>query len=307
MDRPSPRYLIDSSIYIFGAYFSLPDDWHSPEGRPLNAVYGYTRFLVKFLMSTPLEEVAAAFDESLGSCFRNELYQGYKSSRELPDDALAFQLKACRKITELMGIKCYSSHRYEADDLIATLARAGKQQGRSVVVLSRDKDLGQVLEQGDFLWDFTRNNRLNVETFTAKYNVAPQQFADYLALMGDKSDDIPGIPGIGAKKASLLMQKFSDIESLLANIDDVSEMPIRGASAVIKSLKEHADELRLYKQLTRLEDNVPLEDSRCLYTPQKAQIELLARYIERLGLGYGLSRYCGQLKNLCTEGIESEN
>ena len=115
MVAPAPIYLIDASIYIFRAYFSLPERWHSPEGYPLNAVYGYTSFLLDLVQE--LRELsqgraidcAAAFDESLGSCYRNQLYPDYKSSRELPDEALAYQLDACRRITEILEIPCYGT------------------------------------------------------------------------------------------------------------------------------------------------------------------------------------------------------
>ena len=114
-------WLIDASIYIFRAYFSLPDRWHTAEGMPLNAVYGYVGFLLDFLAETEVPpHCAAAFDESLGTCFRNDIYAQYKASRELPDEALALQLEACRKVTECLGIPSYSGQRYEADDYLRT-------------------------------------------------------------------------------------------------------------------------------------------------------------------------------------------
>lgn len=299
LSESKPRYLIDASIYIFGAYFSLPDEWHSPEGWPLNAAYGYTRFLVKFLMTSSADEVAAAFDESLGSCFRNEIYSDYKSSRVLPDEELAFQLQACRNISELAGIKCFASDRYEADDLIASLARRGREKGRQIVVLSRDKDLGQVLHRGDYLWDFNKNQRLDRDAFKLKYGVSARQFADYLALTGDQSDDIPGIAGIGPRKASVLLENFSNLDEIVAKLDQVAELPIRGAKGLAEALAEHRDELFMYRRLTKLEDKVPLEFPQCTYKPTEKLIETLGEYIEQLGFGKGLANHCRQLKRLC--------
>lgn len=296
-----PLYLIDASIYIFGAYFSLPDQWHSPQGWPLNAVYGYTRFLVKFLMTSKPKDVAAAFDESLGSCFRNEIYSDYKCSRELPDEELAFQLQACRNITELAGVKCFASERFEADDLIASLARRGREKQRQIVILTRDKDLGQLLQARDYLWDFNKNKRTDADSFKDKYGVSANQFADYLALTGDQSDDIPGIAGIGPRKASALLEKFSGIEEIVANIDEVAKLPIRGAAAMAQKLDEQRDQLYLYKRLTMLEQKVPLESPGCSYQPTARLIDSLGVYIEELGFDSGLVNHCRQLKRLCKD------
>ena len=297
----NPRYLIDASIYIFGAYFSLPNRWHSPQGLPLNAVYGYTRFLIKFLMTSAAKDIAAAFDESLGSCFRNEIYSNYKCSRELPAEDLEFQLQACRNITELAGIKCFASDRFEADDLIATLARRGREKGSQIIILTRDKDLGQLLQGQDFMWDFTKNKRINAASFKDKYGVSPSQFADYLALTGDQSDDIPGIIGIGPRTASILLENFSGIEEIADNIDEIAKLPIRSAKKIAKKLDEQRKELYLYKRLTRLEDKVPLESAGCLYQPTKNLIESLVIYVEELGLGVDLAKHCSQLKRLCKD------
>lgn len=115
-------FLIDASIYIFQYYFSLPDHWFSEDDSyPTAAVYGYTAFLVRLLKKHQPQRIAACFDESLDQCFRNEIYPDYKSSRALPDEALAFQLRACQTITRLLGIATYASERYEADDLLGSL------------------------------------------------------------------------------------------------------------------------------------------------------------------------------------------
>ncbi|MEZ5567372.1 MAG: hypothetical protein R3E54_03355 [Halioglobus sp.] len=121
-------WLIDASIYIFRAWFSLPDRWHSPCGQPLQAVYGYAGFLADFLRQTASPDCcAAASDESLHSNYRNDIYPGYKSSRELPDEALAFQLAACRELTALLGIPSFGGDRYEADDYLQSRTRVSRE------------------------------------------------------------------------------------------------------------------------------------------------------------------------------------
>jgi 5'-3' exonuclease len=287
-----PLYLVDASIYIFRAYFSLPERWHSPEGYALNAVYGYASFLLdlfKALGEHDGHTLAAAFDESLGSCYRNQLFPAYKSSRELPDEALAYQLQACRKVTELLGIPCFSGSRYEADDYIATLAAQGRQQGRAVIVVSRDKDLGQLLlNDADRQWDFAAGKRMDRQGFFDKFGVWPEQFSDYLGLVGDSTDDIPGVPAVGAKTGARLIQEFGDLESLAARTDQLAGLGIRGAARISKSLQENWQLALISRQLARLEagiDDVQLPADFCVR--RDALVDLLA-YLEQIRLGGGL-------------------
>ena len=152
---PSPLYLIDASIYIFRHYFGLPDNWHSQDGYSTQAVYGYLKFLLSFIEEESPEYIAAAFDESLGNCFRNQIYPAYKANRVLPDEALAFQLNACVEVTGILGITGLASDTHEADDIIGTLAKRGRQMnGRQIIVVSRDKDLMQLVGANDVIWDF---------------------------------------------------------------------------------------------------------------------------------------------------------
>ena len=197
-------WLLDSSIYIFRAWFSMPDRWFTRAGEPVQAVYGYTKFLLDLIASTgPAFYGAAAFDESLGSNYRNDIYPAYKSHRELPDEALAFQLEACRRVTEKAGLACYSGPRYEADDYLASIARLFQERDIPVTVITRDKDLGQIMQQPeDNWWDFAQGVTLDKAGFEQKFGVRPAQFADFLALVGDPVDDIPGVAGVGAKTAA---------------------------------------------------------------------------------------------------------
>jgi 5'-3' exonuclease len=294
--------LIDSSIYIFRAWFSIPDNWHSPEGWPLNAVYGYTRFLLDFLEESRPHHCAAAFDESLGSCFRNDILPGYKSSREPPDEALAFQLKACRELTECLGIPCYAGPRYEADDYLATLARLYRQQGIAVSVLTRDKDLGQIIQaEGDLWCDYAAGITLDEDGFTAKFGVRPGQFADYLALVGDPIDDIPGVPGVGKKTAAKLLQACGDLEQLGRQFDRVGEIGIRGAARIEKNLREYWPQVQLARELTVLEESVPGIDEIPEYKLSKEGVSALADYLGELNLSGPLTRRCQDLhKSLST-------
>lgn len=288
-----PRaWLIDASIYIFRAYFSLPDRWHTRDGMPLNAVYGYAGFLLDFIGSTGARPyAAAAFDESLGTCFRNEILASYKASRALPDPKLEFQLNACRSLTESLGIPCYGGSYYEADDYLASLARLCGESGIAVTVITRDKDLGQLLnEPEDRWWDFAADVQLDAEAFHTRFGVAPKQFAQYQALVGDKIDDIPGVPGVGAKTAAALLQAFGDLGSLASRLDEVSTLPIRGAVRVQTALQDHWEQVEIAEQLTQLATVIPDVETMPVYAPSAAHLGAFADQIIELGLPASLVR-----------------
>lgn len=292
-------WLIDASIYIFRAYFSLPDRWHSPDGRPLNAVYGYASFLVDFLGRTkPGDYCAAAFDESLGSCFRNDIYADYKASRVLPDEDLAFQLDSCRELTTRIGLPNLGGQRYEADDYIATLARLCRAQDMPVTIVTRDKDLGQLLRgRGDRWWDFAADTELDESGFIQRFGVKPEQFADYLALVGDSVDDIPGVPGVGPKSAAAILASYPSLCDIELNLDRIGSLQIRGAASLQQRLVEHWDQVRVARRLTGLEENIPGLDTAPAYAPDAAGVAAFTAYLEELGLEGPLLRHAHGLQS----------
>ncbi len=298
-----PIYLIDASIYIFRAYFSLPERWHSPQGYPLNAVYGYTSFLLDLLQelahNTPLD-CAAAFDESLGSCYRNQLYASYKSSRELPDEALAFQLETCRRITEILEIPCFSGSKFEADDYIASLSRLARERQQPSCIVTRDKDLGQLLlSEHDVLWDYAAGARFSRLEFEEKFGVKPEQFADYLGLVGDASDDIPGVPAIGAKTAARLLQAYPSLESLSYNFDQLAQLGIRGAARIATNLEAHWQQALLSRSLAQLADSIPGLELPTSYRLRAGALEELLAYMQEIQITGGLvARFRNLLQRL---------
>lgn len=254
-----PVYLIDASIYIFKYYFALPPNWIAGNGYSTEAVYGFTAFLLNFMAVEQPEYAAVCFDESLDSCFRNEIYPSYKSSRALPDAALAYQLDACRRITEVLGFTCYSSERYEADDLLATLAYSLRHEDIGVSILSRDKDLGQLLHKStDCLVDYGAGDCLFAEDIHEKFGVSPHQIPDYLALVGDPIDDIPGVPGIGKKTAQTLLAHFNSVEELLEDISVIERLTLRGKPRIMANLAEFSEQLTVSKVLATAAIDAPL-------------------------------------------------
>jgi 5'-3' exonuclease len=228
----APVYLVDASIYIFRAWFSMSDEFVNVAGEPTNAVYGFSGFLCSLLEQTAAEHVAIAFDESLSTSYRNEIYPDYKANREPAPIELKRQFEWARSVAEAMGLQCFADSRYEADDLIG------------------DKDLAQVVGENDHWWDYSRNRKLNASQLKEKFGVTPEQMADYLALTGDSVDNIPGVPGVGPKSASALLGHFGNLDSLYDRLEEVQYLKIRGAKSLQKKLADNRDAADLARKLT---------------------------------------------------------
>ncbi len=276
-------YLIDASIYIFRAWFSVPDSMRGEDGTPVNAVYGFARFLTEFVERSGASHVAVAFDESLTSSFRNEIYPAYKMNRELPPQELKQQFKLCRRIAQAAGLFCVGHDRYEADDLIATLALSMREQGFRNAIVSGDKDLAQLLRGGDFWWDFARNQQLDSAKVVDKFGVPPEAIQDYLGLCGDAVDNIPGVPGVGPKVASALLQEYGSMESLYDNLPHVSELKIRGAKTLPGKLSEHEELARLSKLLATVAYDAPIEKTAERLRSRAAEVSALQEISQIIG------------------------
>ena len=175
-------YLIDASVFVFRAWFSLPDSMTDPEGHPVNAVYGYVGFLGDFLRRVRPQHVAVAFDESLTTSFRNDIYPDYKANRELPPPELERQFTFCRQITGLLGMTHFADPRYEADDIIGTISVRMRSCGRNSVIVTRDKDLAQVLRRGDTFWDFAGRRRIAYEQVADVFGVRAEQLQSGIGI-----------------------------------------------------------------------------------------------------------------------------
>lgn len=276
-------YLIDASIYIFRAWFSLPSELTNYEGQPVNAAYGFTRFLTEFVELTQATHAVVAFDESLTQSFRNDIYPQYKMNRELPPAELERQFVLCKRIAQAAGFYCVAHHRYEADDLIATISHEMQQQGNKIVVVSADKDLTQVLTVNDIFWDFARKQQLDTAAVKEKFGVEPQYIADYLGLCGDAVDNIPGVPGVGTKTAAALLQAFSNMDALYANLDTVIDLPIRGAKKLSEKLIQYRDQAYLSKELATVARDAPIDCGLNLLQRQNAEVSELNECVHLMG------------------------
>lgn len=251
-------YLVDASVYIFRAYFSIPDAMTDGEGRPVNALYGYARFLAELLERTAPERIGVAFDESLTSSFRNDIYPAYKANRELPPPELERQLKQCAEVTAALGLAHFASETWEADDIIGTLATRAQKAGTPVTVVTRDKDLAQVIGENDRWWDYASDRVLDRAALFAQMGVWPEQVADLLALAGDSIDNIPGVKGVGIKSATALLQHFGDLDTLYRKLDQVPLLRLRGAKSLAKKLADGREAAFMSRKLTTIVRDAPI-------------------------------------------------
>lgn len=287
-----PVYLVDASIYVFRAWFSISDEFVNAAGEPTNAVYGFTGFLCSLLEQTNAEHIGVAFDESLSKSYRNEIYPEYKANRDPAPEELKRQFKWARDVAESMGLSCFADERYEADDLIGTLAAHWRDRGHPVCIITSDKDLTQLVEKNDIWWDFSRNRKLNRAKIKDKFGVFPEQIADFLALTGDSVDNIPGVPGVGPKSAAALLSHFDDLDAIWQRIDEVQHLSIRGAKSLQKKLHDNRAAAELARRLTIIETMVPS----ALENPDVTRSELDQARLNRL---FDEMEFSGMLRRRC--------
>lgn len=244
-------YLIDGSSYIFRAYYAIRPLSNS-KGLPTNALYGFTRMLLKLVKDEHPDKLAVVFD-TIEPTFRDEMYKEYKANRKEPPDDLVPQFPYFDPIVNALNIKCITKPGYEADDVIGTVAKKAVEDGYDVVVITGDKDFMQLVSDHVALYDTMKEKWIGLADVKKKFGVMPDKVTDVMGLMGDSSDNIPGVRGIGPKSAEKLINQFGDLENLLANVEKVSN-----ASAK-RALKEYADDAKLSKALATIKQDVPLK------------------------------------------------
>ncbi len=282
---PHTVHLIDASPYVFRAWFSLPDSMTAPDGRPVNAVYGFLTFLLRYLAEEQPTHWALAFDESLNTCFRNDLYPDYKAQRELPPPELEQQFVDCRRVAEALGGTTFADVRYEADDFVGTLCQQLLSKGHHVVVTTVDKDLCQLVGERVQLYDWAAGKRYGPQEVMEKLGVQPHQVPDYLGLMGDAVDNIPGVAGVGSKTAQALLSHFDHLEALYDNLPSVAELPIRGARSLEQKLRAQREVAYLSRELATLCYTAPASALLRQLAWKGADAQLVDGLFEELGFG----------------------
>ena len=288
-------YLIDASVYIFRAWYSMPPDLTDHDGHPTQALYGFARFLGDLLERERPRYAAVAFDETHGNSFRHRLYPPYKANREAAPDALRRQVALCREFCRHLGIAEFASGEFEADDLIGSLARVCRAHGLRVAVVSRDKDLAQLVGPGDVFWDYSDSAQYRYHEIATRFGATPERMADYLALRGDAVDNVPGVPGVGPKTASALMGLFASLEELFERLERVTDLPVRGAATLIERLRLHREAAYRARALTRIACDIPLTTDRTDLMCRAPDLQGMAMFCERHGFGTALCRQAERL------------
>ncbi len=271
-------YLVDSSIYIFRAWFAAGSKWVNVDGQPNQAFIGFTDFVYRLLTERAPDRLVFAFDESLKHSQRKSIYPEYKANRNPAPVELKRQFSWCQNWIENLGISKVSSDTWEADDLIGTLATLHRSPELAIVILSADKDLLQLIREGDLWWTFIGDKRLDYRGIEKKFGVKPEQISELLALAGDKVDNIPGIPHIGLKTAANLLRKFRNLENLRHNLSEVGRMKFRYAGRVQQSLVEHESILDVSSQLTRINcrvESMQNIDIKCKPPDRKLLVDMM--------------------------------
>ncbi|MCK5726592.1 MAG: flap endonuclease [Thiotrichaceae bacterium] len=254
VNRPKALWLIDSSIYIYRAWYTGDESQLDNKGHAIHAYKGFVAFVDDLLTHENPENIAFAFDQAQTQSYRQEIYPDYKKNRKTTPDNLRYQMTLCQQYIDKLGITYSSSNRYEADDIIASWANTSTE----VVIVTADKDLTQLICPSDLWCDYGRNH-LNYQQIQKKFGVKPEQIADLLALAGDPADNIPGVPMIGIATAAKLLRHFGSLSTLLDSIDKISKMKFRGAHLVKNAIERHQEEVIIYRQLTGLKTNFALK------------------------------------------------
>ena len=292
------QYLIDASVYVFRAYYSMPDDIVDGDGNPVNAFYGFARFLGDFIEQVNPEHIAVAFDESLTTSFRTSIYPEYKANREPAPAELKRQFSQCRRFVSALGLMNCADPLYEADDLIGTLVEHGRRAGRPSTIVSRDKDLTQLLLKDDVFWDFAGKGKLGYDHILEVFGVRPEQIADFLALAGDSVDNIPGVPGVGKKTASALLAHFGTLDDIYANLDRIHEVPVRGAKTLGAKLDTHRDAAMLARQLTGIACDAPMDDPETNLRRSMPDLGAINALFDEANIGTALRRQAERVSDL---------
>lgn len=259
MKKGDHLFLVDGSAYIFRAYHALPPLTRKSDGMPVGAVSGFCNMLWKLVEETKDTSVgvvpshfAVIFDHS-STTFRNALYDGYKANRPAPPEDLVPQFALIREAVRAFDLPCIEKQGFEADDLIATYTKKALEAGGDVTIVSSDKDLMQLVGPCVTLYDQMKDKRLGPAEVFEKFGVYPEKMIDLQALVGDASDNVPGVPGIGPKTAAQLLEEFGDLETLLSRAGEIKQAKRR------ENLTQFADQARLSQRLVTLDDNTPLD------------------------------------------------
>ena len=259
-ELPNPDrtlYVIDGTAMLFRSYFGKIQKTRA-DGVEVGAVLGLCMAVTKFIQVVQPSYLAAVFDAARLT-FRNEIDPRYKANRGDPPEDLVPQFPLAGEALKALGIQCFSKVGYEADDLMATLATQMENMEFQTVLAAADKDLLQCIRPGVWALDMKTYGLIGDAEVKAKFGVFPSQMADLQALVGDSTDNVPGVKGVGAKGASILLQELGSLDEIYRRLEDVPYLPVRGAKSLARKLGEGREDAQLALQLVTLRDDVPYE------------------------------------------------
>ncbi|WP_233964759.1 DNA polymerase I [Pectobacterium versatile] len=275
----NPLILVDGSSYLYRAYHAFPPLTNSA-GEATGAMYGVLNMLRSLLLQYQPSHVAVVFDAK-GKTFRDELFENYKAHRPPMPDDLREQIEPLHKMVKAMGLPLLAVSGVEADDVIGTLAVQAEKVGKSVLISTGDKDMAQLVTPSVTLINTMNNSILGPQEVCDKYGIPPELIIDFLALMGDASDNIPGVPGVGEKTAQALLQGLGGLDSLYANLDKIAGLSFRGAKTMAPKLEQHKEVAYLSYQLATIKTDVELELSCDQLTVNELDVDELHRLFSR--------------------------
>jgi 5'-3' exonuclease len=293
-------FLVDASVYVFRAYHSVLPDMRDRDGNPVHAVFGFARFLGDLIERVRPGYMAVAFDQRRDNSYRSRIYPQYKANRERAPADLVLQFERCRELCRHLGLAVFVDPEYEADDIIGSLGTLMRQQGVRSAYITRDKDLAQLMRSGDLFWDFGARGQFGYHDIERHFGVAPERFADYLALVGDEVDNIPGVPGVGHRTAASLMQAFGSLDELYGDLAGVARLKLRGAASLGARLAEHRERVYIARRLTRISCDLRLGVAAEGLRRRLPDLPGVAELYDRLGFGPFLRRQSERLAQLPT-------
>ncbi|MGF1686931.1 DNA polymerase I [Photobacterium japonica] len=255
----NPLILIDGSSYLYRAFHAYPGTMSNGE-IPTNAVYGVVNMLRSMMRQFASDRIAVVFDAK-GKTFRDDMYPDYKANRPPMPDDLRCQIEPLHNVIRAMGLPLICIPGVEADDVIGTLAYQASQQGMPVLISTGDKDMAQLVDDNVTLINTMTNVVMDREGVIEKFGIPPELIIDYLALMGDKVDNIPGVPGVGEKTATALLQGIGGLSTLYERLDDIAALGFRGSKTMAKKLIDNKDNAMLSYELATIKLDVELEDT----------------------------------------------
>jgi DNA polymerase-1 len=254
MSKKETLYLIDGSSYIFRAYFGVRQNLSTSQGLPTNALYGFVTMLQRVVRDECPDYLTVTFD-SKEKTFRHEMYADYKANRESPPEDLEKQFPYFERLVQAHNIHSIRVPGVEADDIIGTLTRQGQQAGLQVVIVSGDKDMMQLIASDVRMLDTMKGKRFGKKEVIEKFGVGPDKVIEVMGLMGDSSDNIPGVKGVGPKTATELIQKFGSIENLYEHIDEIDKVKLK------EKLQTDRDNAELSRKLVTIDTEVVVDCS----------------------------------------------